>query len=141
LLRVLQKPSEFLVIRGDSRPTFGGGVPAIIVNRHVDASVDEELHGFVVLVPHQFMQDAGRFMRAPVRIDVGAMREKKVGDFELIVHDRPCERGVENPLRIGRLAEPFNVIPAVMGVGKWIVICEVAQCRFALCVEPTSHTS
>src|SRR5215472_13973967 len=36
LLRILQELPELVVFRGDTCPTLGGGVPAIIVDRHVD---------------------------------------------------------------------------------------------------------
>src|ERR1700704_4269839 len=116
LLGILQELPELLVFRGNTCPTLGGGAPPIIPDRHVDAAIDKELHGLVVFVPHQFMQDAGRLMRAPVRVYLGAVREKKVGDLEVVVEDSPCERGVENPLRIGALAEPANEVRAVMGI-------------------------
>lgn len=58
------------------RPTLGGTAPAIIVDCHVDAAVDEELHGLVILVPHQLMQDAGGFMGDPVSADIGPVPEK-----------------------------------------------------------------
>jgi hypothetical protein len=38
------------------------------------------------------MQDAGGLMGAPVRVDIGAVPEKKVGDFEVVIDDRPRER-------------------------------------------------
>ena len=75
-------------------PTLGGSAPAIIANRHVDAAVDEELHGFVILVPLQLMQDACGLMGAPVRVDIGPVREKKFGDLEVVVEDGPGERSV-----------------------------------------------
>jgi len=67
------------------------------------------------------------------------VREKKVGDLEVVVEDGPCERGVENPLRIGALAEPGNEVRAVMGIVDGKMIREVAQCSFAIRVEPASH--
>ena len=100
MLRIVQELPQLLVFRGDTGPTLGGSVPAIIEDGHVDAAIDEELHGLVVFVPHQFMQDAGRLMLAPVRIDIGAVREKKVGDRKVAIEDGPRERGVENPLCI-----------------------------------------
>ena len=54
------------------------------------------------------MQDAGRLMRTPVRIDIGSMGKKKVGDLELVVKDSPPKGSVENLLRIGALAEPTH---------------------------------
>src|SRR5260370_8084924 len=141
LLAILQELPELLVFRGDTCPTLGGGAPPIIPDRHVDAAIDEELHGLVVFVPHQFMQDAGWLMGAPVRIDIGAVCEKKVGDLEVVVEDGPRERGVENPLRIGALAEPASEVRAVMGIVNRKMSREVAQSRFPISVEPTSHPS
>jgi hypothetical protein len=43
------------------------------------------LHGFVILVKHQLMQDAGGLMGAPVRVDIGPVYEKKVGNLEVVV--------------------------------------------------------
>jgi hypothetical protein len=48
------------------------------------------------------MQDAGGLMGAPVRVDIRPVPEKKVGDFEMVVEDRPGERGVENLLHADR---------------------------------------
>ena len=102
LLRVAHKLRQLLVLRSDRCPSLGGSVPAIIADRHVDAAVDEELHGFVIFVEiHQLMQDAGGLMGTPVRVDIGSMTEKKLGDLEVVVEDRPGERGVENLLHTG----------------------------------------
>ena len=49
-------------------------------------------------------------MGAPVRVDIGPVPEKKVGDLEVVVEDRPGERGVENLLHTG--LAPLQV-PAV----------------------------
>jgi hypothetical protein len=52
------------------------------------------LHGFVIFVPHQLIQDAGGLMGTPVRVDISSVRDKKAGDFETVVEDCPSERGV-----------------------------------------------
>ena len=101
--RILQPLRHLLVLCGVTCPTLRSAAPAIVPDRHVDAAVDEELHGLVVFVKHQLMQDAGRLVRAPVRVDIGAVLEKKVGDLEVVVDDGPGERGVENLLRRGRI--------------------------------------
>ena len=75
-------------------------------------------------------------MGAPVRVDIGPVREKKVGDLEVVVEDRPGERGVENLLHTG--LAPLQV-PAGGGIVGGKMIREVAQCRLALRVEPASH--
>ena len=63
---------------------MGSRAPAIVDDRHVDAAVDEELHGFVIFVKmRQLMQDAGGLMGAPVRVDISPVTEKKVGDLEV----------------------------------------------------------
>jgi hypothetical protein len=90
LLCLAQPLRHLLVVRSVISPSLGGSTPPIIADRHVDASVDEELHGFVVFVKaYQLMQDAGRLMGAPVRVDIGPMLEKKVGYFEAVADDRP----------------------------------------------------
>src|SRR5215471_15077664 len=116
LLRVVQPLRHLLVLGSDSCPTLGGSIPPKIADRHVDTAIDEELHGFVILVPHQFVQNAGGLMRAPGCVDIGSVREKKVGDLEAIVEDGPGERSIENLLR-GRLAtEPGFEVTAVVGI-------------------------
>src|SRR5688572_20249983 len=65
--RLLQPLGHLLVLCGVERPALCRPVPTVILDGHVDAAVDEELHGFVIFVPHQLMQDAGGLMRAPVR--------------------------------------------------------------------------
>src|SRR6266567_2036795 len=125
-------------MRGVTCPTPGRCAPAVIDDRHVDASVDEELHGLVILVPHQFMQDAGGFVRAPVRVDIGSMPEKKVGDLEMVVHDGPGERGVENLLQTGLAPVQVPADPVIVG---WKMIREVAQGRLAGRVKPAPRLS
>src|SRR5438552_635837 len=137
LLRFAQPPRHLLVLRSVISPALGGSAPAIVADRHVDAAVDKELHGLVVFVKVcQFMQDAGRLMGAPVRVDIGAMPEKKVGDLEVVVEDRPGERGVEDLLHTG--LAPLQ-IPAREGTVSWKMIRWVAQCRLAGRVEPAPH--
>ena len=88
MLRLAQPLRHLLVLHSVRCPTLGGRAPAIIDDRHVDAAIDEELHRFVIFVPHQLMQDAGRLVGAPVRVDIGSVPEKKVGDLEVVVEDR-----------------------------------------------------
>src|SRR6266446_1846849 len=91
---------------------------------------------FVIFVEiHQLMQNASGLMGAPVRVDIGPVTEKKVGDLEVVVEDRPGERGVENLLHTG--LAPFR-FPRVYAVGRRM-IRQVAQCRLALRVEPAFH--
>src|SRR5262245_36188812 len=59
LLSVAQ-PLRHLLVAKVRCPALGGGAPAIVLDRHVDAAVDEELHGFVVLAPHELVQDINR---------------------------------------------------------------------------------
>src|SRR5262245_10863321 len=70
---LLQPLGHLFVIRGVARPALRGRVPTVILNGHVDAAVDEELHRLVVPVPHQLVQDARRLMGAPGRVDVRAV--------------------------------------------------------------------
>ena len=115
LLRVAHPLRQFLVLRSDRCPAHGGSAPAIIVGRHVDAAVDEELHGFVIFVPDQLMQDARGLMRAPVRVDIDAVREEKAGDLEVVVEDNTGQsqlvgswtaRGGKQFFKITQRAEP-----------------------------------
>jgi hypothetical protein len=114
---------HFLVIRGVTRPTLGRTAPAVIGDSHVDATVNEELHFFIVLVkPHQLVQDARGLMGAPAGVDIGAVLEKKVGDREVAIQDCPGERGVENLLHAWRA--PLKVIASERAVGR----VELLQC-------------
>ena len=65
-------------------PILRGTAPPIVLNGHVDAAVDEKLHGFVILAEDQLVQDACWLVRAPSRIDIGAVLEQKVGYVEVI---------------------------------------------------------
>src|SRR5215813_12140845 len=136
LLRVAQPLCHLLVLRSKRCPTHRGSVPAIIVDRHVDATVDEELHGFVIRMPYELMQNAGGLMRAPVRIDIGPMREKKGSDLEMVVHYRPGKRGVENLLHTGLAPVQVLADPRIVG---GMMIREVSQSRPAMGVEPACH--
>jgi hypothetical protein len=64
------------------------------------------------------------------------MPKKKVGDLEMVVHDRPGERGVENLLHIGLAPLQVPADPVIVG-GK--MIREFAQSGLARRVEPASH--
>src|SRR5262249_61241698 len=97
-------------------PPLGGSVPAKIEDRHIDAASDKKLHVFVILMPHELMQDAGGLMGAPVRVDIGSVREKKVGDLEVVVEDCPPERSIQNILHTRLAAEPDSQVTAVMGI-------------------------
>ena len=136
LLRVAHPLRQLFVLRRDRGPTHRGSAPAIIVDRHVDAAVDKELHRFVILVPHQLMQDAGGLMGAPVCVDIGSMPEKKVGDLEMVVYDREGKRGVKNLLHSGLAPFQISADPVIVG-GK--MLCEVAQGGLARGVEPASN--
>src|SRR5262249_56584198 len=103
-------------MRSVACPTLGGSVPAKIEDRYIDAAIDKKLHGFVILMPHELMQDAGGLMGAPFRVDIGPVREKKVGDLEVVVEDCPRERGIQNILCIGLAAEPVSEVTAVVGI-------------------------
>ena len=48
------------------------------------------------------MQNAGRLVRAPVGIDVGSVLQQKIRNLKVPVHARPCERHVQDVLRVGR---------------------------------------
>src|SRR5262245_41937823 len=116
LLR-LSQPLRHLLVLKVGCPTLSGTAPSIIDYRQIDAAVDEELHGFVVFVkPYKLMHDAGRLMRAPLRVDIGAVLEKKVGDLEVVVEDRPGERGIENLLHTNLAPFSFPWVYAAGGL-------------------------
>src|SRR5215813_11483527 len=104
-----------------------GSVPAKTEDRHIDAAIDKKLHGFVILMPDELMQDAGGLMRAPFRVDIGPVHEKKVGDLEVVVEDCPRERGIQNILCIGLAAEPGSEVAAVVGIVSGRMIRQIAQ--------------
>src|SRR5260370_32154400 len=97
-LRLLQPLSHLLVIRGVQCPPLCRAVPAVVPDLHVDAAVDEELHGRVVRVKDELVQDARRLMGAPGGVDVCAVVEQEVSHVEVVVDDGPCERHVEHVL-------------------------------------------
>src|SRR3984957_5723207 len=113
-----RKSAMFLSLAAWRALPPGGSVPAIIVNRHIDAAVNEELRCFVVRVDGALMQDACRFVRAPVRIDVGSMFQKKVRNLKLPIHTCPCERDVQDVLGVRRypmkIPEPGRIVDGVM---------------------------
>jgi hypothetical protein len=49
-------------------------------------------------VKHELVQDAGRLMGAPARIEIRAVLEQEVRDIEVTVDHRPRERLVEHVL-------------------------------------------
>jgi len=64
------------------------------------------------------------------------MREKKVGDLKMVVHNRPGKRGVENLLHTGLAPVQVFADPRIVG---GMMIREVSQGRPALAVEPACH--
>jgi hypothetical protein len=61
-------------------PPFRSPIPAIVADRHIDAMIDEELCRLIVPSDGSLMQNAGRLVGAPVRIDVGSVFQKKIRD-------------------------------------------------------------
>ena len=59
------------------------------------------------------MQDAGWLMGTPVCVDIGSMPEKKVGDLEMVVHDRTGKRDVENLLHRGLAPLQISADPVI----------------------------
>ncbi len=55
--RILQPPSHLLVLRAVARPTLCSTVPAVVLDGHVDAAVDQELHRLVAPVEDQVVHD------------------------------------------------------------------------------------
>jgi hypothetical protein len=141
-----------------ARPPLRGGVPAIIVNRHIDAAVNEKLRCFVVRVDGALMQDACRLVRAPIRIDVGSVLQQKTRNLKLAIHARPCERVVapaENPQsqtgnsctpmrtrrpgRAGRSAASNEDSGARKDGGR-VMLTEAPQRRLAGRIKPSTGT-
>src|SRR5262245_41424267 len=66
-LRVLEPLRHLLVALAAARPARWGAVPTVILDRHVDAAVDEELHPLVRVVQEdEVVQDARRLVRVPI---------------------------------------------------------------------------
>src|SRR4029453_4504074 len=86
-LCILQPLSHLLVLLAVERPTLCRTVPPVVLDGHVDATVDEESHRVVVSVEDQVVQDARRLMGVPPRIDVRAVVEKEVRHVEVTVYD------------------------------------------------------
>src|SRR4029453_1697233 len=72
--RILQPLSHLLVLLAVERPTLCSTVPAVVLDGHVDATVDEESHRLVVVLEHQMVQDARRLMGVPIGVDICAVR-------------------------------------------------------------------
>src|SRR5947208_17005447 len=76
--RVLQPLRHLLVVRGVARPALCSGIPSVVLDGHVDAAVDEELHRLVVPMPDELVQDARRLVGAPRGVDIGTGLEEKI---------------------------------------------------------------
>ncbi len=61
------------------------------------------------------MQDARGLVRTPVGIDVGAVIEQELGDFEVTVDDRPGKSSIENALLGGYASRVTTRRRAVAG--------------------------
>ena len=108
--RILQPLSHLLVLLAVERPTLCGTVPAVVLDGHVDATVDEESHRVVGAVEDQVVQDARRLMGVPGGVDIGAVLEEEVRHVEVTVDNGKGERRVEHLLRRGRI--PLEVARA-----------------------------
>jgi hypothetical protein len=64
-------------------------------------------------------------MGAPVRVDIGPMPEKKVGDLEMVVDNCPSKYSVENLLHTDLAPFRFPRVHAISGS----MIRGAAQCR------------
>jgi hypothetical protein len=128
LPRCSQKVSHLFVSGPKACPFFGRVAVALIATVKVDAVFDQEADRLEVVVKGAFVQDTRWLVRAPVGIDVRAVREQECGDLELPVHARPGERNIKDPLHVG------EVRAAVMIVG-------VSKDRLAGGVEPAFDAS
>src|SRR6266851_3545674 len=72
-LSTCQELRHVLILSGVVSPPFRGRIPAMIAYGHIDAVVDQELCRFIVHADGALMQNAGRLVRAPVRIYVGSV--------------------------------------------------------------------
>ena len=85
-LRLFQPLSHLLVVRGVARPALRRRIPSVVLDGHVDATVDEELHRLVrIRQEDQMVQDARRLVRVPIGADVCAMVDQEVRDVEVTV--------------------------------------------------------
>src|SRR5215510_9748764 len=79
-----RKPlGHLLIVGGVMRPALCSTVPTVVLDSHVNATVDEELHRLVVPVPDELVQNARRLMRTPGRIDVCAVLKQEVGHLQM----------------------------------------------------------
>src|SRR5437773_6827136 len=86
---------HLLVLRSVARPTVCVTVPTVL-DGHIDAAVDEELHRLVAPVEDQMVQDARWLMGVPPGVEIRAVREEEVRHVEVTVDDGKGECGVEN---------------------------------------------
>ena len=71
-LGACQELRHILILSGVVSPPLRSRIPAMIANGHIDTVVDQELCRFIVPADGALMQNAGRLVRAPVRIYVGS---------------------------------------------------------------------
>ena len=79
--RIRQPLRHLLVVGAVPCPTLRGAVPAVVLDGHVDAAIDQETHRLVVLSEHQLVQQTRRLVRAPVGIDVRAACEEEFASY------------------------------------------------------------
>src|SRR5215470_11866068 len=60
--RFTQPMSQLPVLSSVLRPPLCRAIPAMVLDGHVDAAVDEELHRLVVPMPDELVQDTCRLM-------------------------------------------------------------------------------
>ena len=118
-------------------PTLGGSAPAIIDDRHVDAAVDEELHGFVIFVNHtsSCRMLAGSWELQFVLISAPCPRRKSAISKWLL---RTAQASAVSRTCC-TLGSPHCRFPRIVGTVGGKMIREVAQGRLARRVEPASH--
>src|SRR5256885_11691086 len=125
--RLLEPLGHLLVALAVARPTNCVTVPTVVLDGHVDAAVDEELHRLVrVRQEDQMVQDARRLVRVPIGADVCAVLEQEIRDVEVTVDDGPGERRVENVLLSRRAPLEVVVLQRVWVVTRKMLL-EIAQ--------------
>src|SRR4030095_3356988 len=99
-------------------------VPAVVLDGHVDATVDEEPHRVVVVLKDQMVEDARRLMGVPVGVDIGSVCGEEGRHVEVTVDDGKCQGYVRYLLRAGRI--PVEV-PSRARIVVGIVVVEITQ--------------
>src|SRR5207302_7471820 len=119
------------------RRPFPSPIPAIVAHRHIDAMLAQELRRFIVPPDGALMQNAGRLVRAPVRVDICSALQQERSNLKLLVRACPGQRYVQDLLRVG--GSPMQVPQDVRIVGG-VMLAEAPQPRTTGLIKPTSDS-